>query len=613
MSQDSLSPAPGAPSQGGSYWSLLTNGRFEAFLWTQFLGAFNDNLYKMIVSLVAVRAAAEAGGGKYLALAGAVFVLPFLLFAGYAGQLADRYSKSKVLQVTKSFEIVTMLIGIGALVSGRIEYLLIVLFLLATQANFFSPAKYGFLPEVIDEAGISRANGLLELTTFVAIVIGTSFGTFLYSTWKDAPILMGGTLLGLAIIGSLLSLFIQKVPASGSTEPFHWNPFHEIVEGTKELAKDRMQALSVIGISWFWFIGALLQMALLLMGKEGLHATDNEIGFLVTALSLGIGLGSIAAGSLCGSRLEVGLAPMGGLLMGLATVGLGLSTAHETAMFWLLFVGVAGGLFVVPLNAWLQEKSAVREKGRIMATNNFANMVGVILASACLWLFHDLLGIKAGWIIAGTGVLMAVSSVFVAREMPLFAVRFVLRVLSWIFFDVRLEGGEHIPKTGGGLLASNHISYADSVFVGLCTPRVVRFVMWKPIYDIPVANTVFDWLEAIPIDASSPKPTIRALRAARSVVESGQLVAMFPEGSITRDGEMQKFERGFERMAVPGLPIFPIHIEGLWGHPLSCKGGALMKSWEKVWRPVVRIRVGPPLDGSATPDELREAVERLAK
>ena len=603
---------PKVSLRSGNYFSLLANGRFEAFLWTQFLGAFNDNLYKMIVSLVAVRAASQAGGGSYLALAGAVFVLPFLLFAGYAGQLADRYSKSRVLQVTKSLEIITMLVGIGALVSGRIEFLLVVLFLLATQANFFSPAKYGFLPETITERGISRANGLLELTTFIAIVIGTSFGTFLYSTWKDAPVLMGSTLLGIAIVGTLASLFIQKVPASGSREPFHLNPFHEIVEGTRELAKDRIQALTVIGISWFWFIGALLQMAILLLGKEGLLATDNQIGFLVTALALGIGAGSLAAGTVSGDHLELGLAPAGALLMGIATFGLGLSGTYNSALVWLLLVGFTGGLFVVPLNAWLQEKAPATERGRILATNNFANMVGVILASGFLWLLHDLLGLKAAWIIAGTGVVMAGSSILVAREIPLATIRFVLRSLAWIFFDVQIEGQQHIPPTGGGLLTANHISYADSIFVGMCTPRVVRFIIWKPIYDIPVAKQIFDWLLAIPIDASSPKPTIRALRLAKSEIEAGQLVAMFPEGQITRTGDLQKFERGFERMAVPGTPIFPIHIEGLWGHPLSCKGGALLKSWDRVWRPTVRVKVGPPLDGSATPEELREAVERLA-
>ncbi|MCU1327718.1 MAG: AMP-dependent synthetase and ligase [Bryobacterales bacterium] len=605
MSQKSQAPA--------SYLTLLANGRFEAFLWTQFLGAFNDNLYKMIVSLMAIRVASQAGGGKYLALAGAVFVLPFLLFAGYAGQLADWYSKTRVLQVTKSLEIVTMLIGIGALVSGRSEFLLVVLFLLATQANFFSPAKYGILPEVMDEREISRANGLLELTTFIAIVIGTSFGTFLYSTWKDAPVLMGTTLLAIALIGSGCSLFIAKVPAAGSREPFHLNPFHEIIAGSRELAKDRLQGLSVIGISWFWFVGALIQLALLLDGKEELGLGDNGIGILVTALALGIGAGSIAAGTISGNRLDPGISPVGGLLMGISTVALGLSHTYQSTMIWLVVTGFAGGLFVVPLNAWLQEKAPATEKGRVMATNNFANMVGVILASAALWLFHDRLHFRASSIMAGVGVVMAVSSIWIARELALYTTLFVLRCLAFVAFDVRIEGEDHIPRKGGGLLAANHISYADSIFVGLCSPRVIRFVMWKPIYDIPVAKQIFQWLLAIPIDASSPKAVIRALRAARVELEAGHLVAMFPEGSITRDGTLQKFERGIERIAVSTLPIIPIHIEGMWGHPLSCKGGALLKSWEKLWRPRITVRVGPPLSGEATPEELREAVERLAQ
>ena len=179
------------------YGSLLADSRFEAFLWTQFLGAFNDNVYKMIVSIMAVRVAGAATGSRYLAIAGAVFVIPFLLFAGYAGQLADRYSKTRVLQVTKAFEPVAMVMGIVALMSGRIDLLLVVLFLLATQANFFSPAKYGILPEMVTEADLSRANGLLELTTFVAIVIGTSFGTFLYERWQGQPATMGLVLLAM--------------------------------------------------------------------------------------------------------------------------------------------------------------------------------------------------------------------------------------------------------------------------------------------------------------------------------------------------------------------------------------------------------------------------------
>src|SRR5580704_16607186 len=267
------------------YTALLRDSGFQSFLWTQFLAAFNDNVYKMIVSVGAVELAAnQLLGSRYLAIAGAVFVLPFLLFAGYAGQLADRCSKTRVLQITKAFEIAIMGVGMLALYLRSIEMLLVVLFLLAMQANFFSPAKYGILPEMLPEAQLTRANGLLELSTFVAIVIGTSFGTFLFQHWQNTPLRMGLALLAIAIAGSLASLGIRKVRAASSKEashePFHWNPFHEIVEGARLLRRRKPLALSVYGISWFWFVGALFQLALLLMGAEVLHVSETKVGLL---------------------------------------------------------------------------------------------------------------------------------------------------------------------------------------------------------------------------------------------------------------------------------------------------------------------------------------------
>ena len=223
-----------SPTRTTGYRSLLGDSRFEGFLWAQFLGAFNDNVYKMIVSFTAVRMALDtATSGRYLALAGAVFIFPFILFSGYAGQLADRFSKTRMLQITKSLEIVTMVMGIAALAAGSLNLLLVVLFLLATQATFFSPAKYGILPEAVGEEQLSRANGLLELTTFVAIVVGTSFGSWLFEHWKKEPLRLGLVMLGIAILGTLFSLHIPKVPAAGRREPFRWNPFGEIVAGVR--------------------------------------------------------------------------------------------------------------------------------------------------------------------------------------------------------------------------------------------------------------------------------------------------------------------------------------------------------------------------------------------
>jgi acyl-[acyl-carrier-protein]-phospholipid O-acyltransferase / long-chain-fatty-acid--[acyl-carrier-protein] ligase len=608
---------PDALDTTSGYGPLLKDGPFEAFLWTQFLGAFNDNVFKMIVSVFAVSAAAGTNiSSRNLALAGAVFVIPFLLFAGYSGQLTDRFSKTRVLQITKSFEIVTMLLAIAALLAGRIEYLLVVLFLLATQANFFSPAKYGILPEMLGEVQLTRANGLLELTTFVAIVIGTSFGTFLFQHWQTTPLRMGLALLAIAIAGSLASLGIRNVPAAGSNEashePFNWNPFHEIVEGARVLRRRTPLALSVYGISWFWFVGALFQLALLLLGAEVLHVDETKVGLLVAALAAGIGLGSVGAGALSGDYIELGLVPIGSALMGVASIALGATTSYMNAIVCLVAIGAGGGFFAVPLNAFLQEEAPATEKGRILATNNFANMVGVILASGFLWLLHDQLHWNAAMIILALGVLMFVGSVILIFRMPLPIVRFVLWCITMIVFRVRFEGRENIPRTGPALLISNHISYADAPFVGATIrSRTVHFLMWQPIFDVPVVNYFFRLLQSIPIDERSPKGTIRALRAAREQLLRGELVGIFPEGSISHSGEVEPFQRGFERiLADTGAPVVPVHIDGMYGHPLSCKGGAPFRSWQKLW-PAVTVRIGPPIAGLVTGEELRQAVLKL--
>jgi len=596
------------------YAPLLRDTHFEAFLWTQFLGAFNDNVYKMIVSILAVRVAGAAAGSSYLALAGAVFVIPFLLFAGYAGQLADRFSKTRVLQVTKSFEIVAMLMGLAALVSGRIDLLLIVLFLLATQANFFSPAKYGILPEMVSEADLSRANGLLELTTFVAIVIGTSFGTFLYERWQNQPSRMGLTLLAIAVAGSVLSLRIRYVPAAGARESFHWNPFEEIVKGTRVIVQQRTLLLSVIGISWFWFIGALFQLGLLLAGKEVWHISEAHTGFLVTALAAGIGAGSIAAGSISGKHIELGLVPFGSFLMGVFGILLGLTDQYGQALFWLTGLGFAAGLFAVPLNAWLQERAGAQEKGRILATNSFANMLGVIAASGTLWLLHDKLHWNAGYIILAAGVVMLLGSFAVVAVMPLATFRFAMRCLVHLLFRVEVEGSHHIPAEGAALLAANHVCYIDALFVGLSTPRTARFMMRRIYYEMPVGRHFFRMLRAIPVEETTPRAITQALREGHEQLKKGDLLAIFPEGHISLDGEIREFKCVYEQMVwALGVPIILIAITGVYGHPFSCKGGDAFRSWDKVWRPLVKVRVGQPVPEHTSPEELRQAVIALSQ
>ena len=595
------------------YGALLRSGSFQCFLWTQFLGAFNDNVYKMIVSVAAVESVADQQlGARYLSLAGAVFVLPFLLFAGHAGQLADRFSKTRVLQITKSFEILIMVVGCFALVQHNFALLLVVLFMLALQANFFSPAKYGVLPEMMSAGPLTRANGLIELSTFAAIVLGTSVGTLLFAQWRSEPIKMGLTLLAIAIVGSLMSLGIRYVPASGSQEPFHWNPFQEIWVGTKSLYRKRSLWLSVLGISYFWFAGALLQMAVILLGKESLHTSDIRVGLLATALASGIGLGSIAAGWFSPKGTELGLVPTGAALLGACAVLLGFVHSFGWATAILSGIGFAGGLFIVPLNAYLQEKAAPEEKGRLLATNNFINMLGVIAASGVLSLLHDKLHWEPTRILPALGILTLFVAAYSFYLIPAYLLRFILRCVIHSAFRIRTVGAEHIPASGGALIASNHVSFADAVLVSVPTHRIVRFLMWEPYFKIKLFKPFFQILGAIPIAAGSPKKSLLTLRTAREELKRGSLVGIFPEGGITRTSEIMPFQRGIEMILDrTDAPVIPVYLHGLWGHPLSMKGGRVFGSPLFPLRRTVTIYVGEPMPGEVSADSLYQRILQL--
>jgi acyl-[acyl-carrier-protein]-phospholipid O-acyltransferase/long-chain-fatty-acid--[acyl-carrier-protein] ligase len=527
------------PTKSTSYTALLTDCSFHSFLWTQLLGAFNDNVYKMIVSLGAVEfAASRVLGARYLAIAGAVFVLPFLLFAGYAGQIADRFSKTRVLQVTKAFEIVIMLAGLAALEARSIHLLLVVLFLLALQANMFSPAKYGIVPEMLDASAISRANGLLEFSTFVAIVLGSSVGSLLFARWSAEPMKMGGTLLAIAIIGSITSGFIRRTPASGSRTPFDPNPFGEIWQGTKRIVSSRSLSLAIAGNSYFWFAGALVQLTVILLGQETLHLSEAHTGLLITALAAGIGLGSIAAGSISGGHIELGLIPCGAVLLSVFAMWIGSAQSFVHCALGLAGAGFAGGLFIVPLNAWLQETAGVRERGRLLATNGFWNAVGIVGASGLLWILHDVFHRTPAWIFSGLGVLTLFVGVFAASVLLPETLRLTASWLLKLFFRTRVVGAGNIPTAGGALIVANHVSFADAVLIGCISPRLVRFLMFEPLYRNRFLHPVCRLFGTIPLPQDSPREAVTALRNARGALASGELVGIFPEGRITRTGQV---------------------------------------------------------------------------
>ena len=597
-----------------SFKSLLKDSGFHAFLWTQFLGAFNDNVYKIIVSMRAVHVAANSESSSfYLSLAGAVFVVPFLLFSGYSGHLADAISKRKVLIGVKVFEICVMGLGLAAFFSTRIELMLLVLLLMALHSTIFSPAKYGIVPEMLPDADLSRANALLEMSTFVAIVLGTSIGSFLFSAWKTEPWKMGMVMITVAVAGFLVSLKITRVRASGTTAPFLINPFAEVITGTRHLLKERPLTLTVVGISYFWFLGALFQMDLLLFGSEVLKVSDLRVGLMVTALAIGIGAGSMLSGRLSGNKVEMGLVPLGAIFMGWFCIALhAASASYAFSVVMLSMLGVSSGLFIVPLNAYLQQRSESHEKGRIIATNNFYNTVGLLLASATLWGLHDKLHIAPDKLILFFGIFTLASSVYVVSVVPEFLIRFLLWLATHTVFRIRILGQENVPFRGPALLVANHMSHVDGFLIGACVQRFIRFMVWKPYYQIPALNWFFRLAKAIPVGTSGPRDVVASIQAARKELEAGHVVCIFAEGAISRTGSMLPFRRGLEKIVANlDVPVIPVHLDRLWGSIFSFERGKFLWKWPKRVPYPVTVSFGAPLPSNVQAHRVRRAILEL--
>jgi acyl-[acyl-carrier-protein]-phospholipid O-acyltransferase/long-chain-fatty-acid--[acyl-carrier-protein] ligase len=590
---------------------LLRRRGFQAFLWTQFLGALNDNVYKIIVSMRAVHVAAAAGS-TYLSLAGAVFVIPFLLFSGYSGHLADAVSKRTVLISVKAFEIFAMAMGLAAFFSTRMELMLAVLFLMALHSTVFSPAKYGIVPEMLGDRDLSRANGLLEMSTFVAIVLGTSMGSLLFVTWKDEPWKMGLVMIAVAGAGFATSFRIPRVLAAGTEAPFRLNPFSEVVSGTRHLLRDRPLWLTVLGISYFWFLGALFQMDLLLYGSEVLHADELRVGLLVTGLAVGIGAGSLLAGRLSGDKVELGLVPLGSILMAACCVLLySARHSYEASVAVLSVLGLASGLFIVPLNAYLQQRAEDHEKGRLIATNNFYNTIGLMLASAALWIFHDRLHVGPDRLILIFGIATVGATAYIVTVVPDFLVRFILWMLTHTIFKIRIVGQEYVPFRGPALLVANHTAHVDGLLIGACVQRFIRFLVWRPYYEMRGIHGVLRLMKAIPV-GTGRRDTVEMLQRARQELVDGHVVCIFAEGAISRTGNLLPFKHGLERIA-QGLdvPIIPVHLDRLWGSIFSFERGKFFWKRPKHVPYPVTVSFGRPLPSAAAAHEVRQAIQEL--
>jgi acyl-[acyl-carrier-protein]-phospholipid O-acyltransferase/long-chain-fatty-acid--[acyl-carrier-protein] ligase len=597
----------------GTYIDTLKHPGFLPFFFTQFLGAFNDNFLKIVVSFVALNMALQ-GGHSYVELIAFLFILPSALFSGYAGHLADVYSKRNILVAVKVCEIVIMVLAIAAFFSGHLQSMLIIVFFMGLHAAFFSPAKYGILPEMLPEKDLSRGNGLLEMSTFMAIILGTSVGGALFALWKHNLPLIGFLMFAIAFLGTLTSMQIAHVQPSGAAKLFRLNPFGEIAAGFRRLRTDRPLWLTVVGISYFWFIGALVQINMLFFGKQLLHLDEFHIGLLGTFLAIGIGAGSLAAGRLSGDHIELGLVPLGSVAMGacLCWVALAAPSYPHTALA-LTGLGFAAGLFAVPLNAFLQQRAGREEKGQLIATNNFMNTVGIFLAAVIHWFLKSFLQLTPDTIILQTSLLTLAGTVAILYFLPDYFVRFVLWLFTHTIYRFRIVGAENMPLKGPALLVSNHVSFVDAFMVGGALPRLVRFMLHRDYYDLKGLNWFFRLMHSIPVSAANRRDIVQSIKHARNELDKGHIVCIFAEGAISRTGRVLPFKRGFEKIveARNDVPIIPVHLDQLWGSIFSFRGGRFFWKWPKQISHPVTVSFGPPLPANSEAHEVRQAVLEL--
>jgi acyl-[acyl-carrier-protein]-phospholipid O-acyltransferase/long-chain-fatty-acid--[acyl-carrier-protein] ligase len=596
----------------GKYSDTLRQPGFFAFFCTQFLGAFNDNFLKIVVSFIALDLATN-GADNYVELIAFLFILPSALFSGYAGHLADVYSKRTILVAVKMFEIIIMVLALAAFFTGHIQAMLAGVFLMGLHATFFSPAKYGILPEMLPEKELSRGNGLLEMSTFMAIILGTSVGGAIFALWKHNLPVIGIMMIAVAVVGSLTSLRITRVPASGAAKLIRLNPFGEVVDGLRRLRAERPLWLTVIGISFFWFLGALVQINLLFFGKELLQLDEFHIGLLGTFLAVGIGAGSLAAGRLSGDHIELGLVPLGSVAMG---VGLGLvalsAPSYLLTGMSLVLLGFSAGLFAVPLNALLQQRSGKEEKGQLIATNNFMNTIGIFLAAAIHWILKTPLHFSPDSIILLTGLVTLAGTAVILYLLPDYFVRFILWLVTHSIYRITVIGAENLPARGPALLVSNHVSFVDALMIGGATARFVRFMLHRDYYDLKSLHWFFRLMHSIPVSATNRRDIVQSLRHARNELDKGHIVCIFAEGAISRVGHLLPFKRGFEKIVEgTNIPIVPVHLDQLWGSIFSFKSGRFFWKQPKNFSYPVTVSFGSPLRSDATVQEVRNAVLEL--
>ncbi len=589
-----------------------------SFFWlniTQFIGALNDNVFKLLLIFFLISIRGEEHSAGIIATASALFVLPFLLFAHAAGVIADRWSKTTIVKYIKTFEVLIMAAGCLAVHARSPLGMYVVLFLSCTQSAVFGPPKYGVIPELVRTEQLSRANSMLVGLTYLAIIIGSFLPSFALKGLDLSYVALSVFTLCLAVAGLLSALQLPRTPPAGSTKRFSPLFVLEIYRTLRDIRHDRYLFLTVVASAYFLLLGAFIQQTILLYGAIHLGLDSEQSGYFFPLAALGIGVGALCAGALSGRNIEFGIVPVGAVLLGLSCLLLGTVTPSIAAVCILMvLLGIGSGLFIVPLNAFIQHASPPQRRGEILAANSFLSFLGVAIAAALVILLNKTLALSPRICFLIVGILTAVLAIAAGKILPDFLVRFIGVVLTRCIYRIRAHGVENIPSEGPALLVSNHVTWADPVLLSVLTQRRIRFLMSREIMEKHVLRPVFRLMNAIPISATDPpRQIVQALQAARAALDEGYLVCIFSEGGLTRNGNLRAFRPGLERiMKGSSYPIIPIYIGGAWGSILSYYAGRLLATLPRKLPYPIWMAVGAPLPSASTSLQVRQAILELS-
>jgi acyl-[acyl-carrier-protein]-phospholipid O-acyltransferase/long-chain-fatty-acid--[acyl-carrier-protein] ligase len=595
----------------------MISGFGKSFAWlnaTQFLGALNDNIFKLISFFFAIQLLGQQHASSVVSIGGIVFVIPFLLFTPAAGVLADRVSKRTIIVIAKFLEIGVMACAALAFASQWAPGAFIVLFLMSTQSALFGPSKYGIIPELVGRDKISAANGSLVMMTYLAIILGSALGPWLGEQAGGQYVWAAAVCVLIAVAGTATSFGIERTPPAGSCARPSLLMVGDVWRTLRSIRGDRELLMAVIASAYFSLIGSFLQLNLIPYGLEHLGLTETESGYLFFFAAIGIGFGAWIAGQVSGRNVEFGIVPIGALALAAATIGLGFCEGHNAVRLFILLAGVGAGMFLIPLESFIQFRSPRERLGTILASSSFLSWTGVLIGAALVLLLNTLLGLPPARGFVIMGALTLVLGVLAVWVLPDFLIRFVVMLLTRVCYKLRVQGLEHLPVDGGALLVANHVSFMDALQILAIQQRRIRFLMHRRIYENHPLRPLFRLMGMIPIAMEDPpKRIVESLREARRALDDGYLVCIFAEGALTRTGMLQGFKPGLERIVRGSAhPIIPIYIGGTWGSIFSHYYGPQQLRIPTQFPYPVTIVIGAPLPPTTPALEVRQAVMELS-